>query len=68
GIGSNYEESKKVFDYYFEKGGNFIDTANMYNLGEVLSDIDLQYSRSERFLGEYIADKRSQVVISTKYT
>ncbi|KAF0469850.1 aldo/keto reductase [Gigaspora margarita] len=57
GIGSNYEESKNVFDYYFEKGGNFIDTANMYNIGE-----------SERFLGEYIADKRSQVVISTKYT
>ncbi|CAG8718551.1 34639_t:CDS:10, partial [Gigaspora margarita] len=57
GIGSNYEESKKVFDYYYEQGGNFIDTANTYNRGE-----------SERFLGEYIADKRSQVVLSTKYT
>ncbi|CAG8464215.1 775_t:CDS:10 [Gigaspora rosea] len=57
GFGSNYEESKKVFDYYFEKGGNFIDTANAYNGGE-----------SERFLGEYIADKRSQIVLSTKYS
>ncbi|CAG8750398.1 1880_t:CDS:10, partial [Dentiscutata erythropus] len=57
GIGSNYEESKKVFDHYYEKGGNFFDGANIYNFGE-----------SERFLGGYIADKRSQVVISTKYT
>ncbi|CAG8709958.1 6476_t:CDS:2, partial [Dentiscutata heterogama] len=24
GIGSNYEECKNVFDYYYEKGGNFI--------------------------------------------
>ncbi|EXX64765.1 Aad6p [Rhizophagus irregularis DAOM 197198w] len=23
GLGSNYEESKKVFDLYYEKGGNF---------------------------------------------
>ncbi|CAG8532587.1 20422_t:CDS:10 [Cetraspora pellucida] len=53
GIGSNYEVSKEVFDYYFEKGGNFFDTANMYNFGE-----------SERFLGEYIGDKRSQVVLA----
>ncbi|CAG8461925.1 10449_t:CDS:10 [Cetraspora pellucida] len=57
GIGSNYEVSKEVFDYYFEKGGNFFDTANMYNFGE-----------SERFLGEYIGDKRSQVVLGTKYS
>ncbi|RIB24038.1 aldo/keto reductase [Gigaspora rosea] len=56
-IGANYEGSKEIFDYYFEKGGNFIDTANIYNYGE-----------SERFLGEYIADKRSQVVVATKYT
>ncbi|CAG8517877.1 8047_t:CDS:10, partial [Gigaspora rosea] len=35
----------------------FLDTANIYNLGE-----------SEQFLKEYIADKRSQVVIATKYT
>ncbi|PKB93691.1 Aldo/keto reductase [Rhizophagus irregularis] len=51
------EESKKVFDLYYEKGGNFIDTACSYNLGE-----------SERFLGDYVSDKRSDVVISTKFT
>ncbi|GBB85846.1 hypothetical protein RclHR1_01230009 [Rhizophagus clarus] len=57
GIGSNKEESKKVFDLYYEKGGNFFDTANFYNLGD-----------SERFLGDYVSDKRSDVVIATKYT
>ncbi|RIB27348.1 aldo/keto reductase [Gigaspora rosea] len=57
GLGSNFEESKKVFDYYYEKGGNFFDTANAYNFGE-----------SEEFLGKYVADKRSHVVIATKYT
>ncbi|KAF0469853.1 aldo/keto reductase [Gigaspora margarita] len=56
GLGSNFEESKKVFDYYYEKGGNFFDTANAYNFGE-----------SEEFLGKYVADKRSHVVIATKY-
>ncbi|CAG8731324.1 26481_t:CDS:10 [Dentiscutata erythropus] len=57
GIGSNFEECKNVFDYYYEKGGNFFDTANIYNFGE-----------SEQFLKEYIADKRSNVVLATKYT
>ncbi|CAG8534842.1 13652_t:CDS:10 [Dentiscutata heterogama] len=59
--GVNYEGSKEIFNSYFEKGGNFIGI-NLYtiytaNLGE-----------SERFIGEFIADKRSQVVIATKYT
>ncbi|CAG8545831.1 3760_t:CDS:10 [Dentiscutata heterogama] len=57
GIGTNYEGSKEVFDYYFENGGNFIDTSNNYNFGE-----------SERFLGKLIAEKRSQIVVSTKYS
>ncbi|CAG8438870.1 5147_t:CDS:10 [Acaulospora morrowiae] len=57
GFGVNFEESKEVFDHYFEQGGNFIDTANLYTGGD-----------SERFLGQYIADKRSQVVVATKYT
>ncbi|CAG8576795.1 8808_t:CDS:10 [Rhizophagus irregularis] len=56
-LGSNKEESKKVFDLYYERGGNFFDTASNYNYGE-----------SERFLGDYVSDKRSNVVIATKYT
>ncbi|RIB00970.1 NADP-dependent oxidoreductase domain-containing protein [Gigaspora rosea] len=57
GIGTNYEGSKEVFDYYFENGGNFVDTSNNYNFGE-----------SERFLGKLIAEKRSQIVVATKYS
>ncbi|CAB4437887.1 unnamed protein product [Rhizophagus irregularis] len=38
-------------------GGNFFDTACNYNYGE-----------GERFLGDYVSDKRSDVVIATKYT
>ncbi|PKC00139.1 oxidoreductase [Rhizophagus irregularis] len=57
GYGVNKEESKKVFDLYYEKGGNFFDTSCNYNLGE-----------SERFLGDYVSDKRSDVVIATKYS
>ncbi|GBB89018.1 hypothetical protein RclHR1_15650006 [Rhizophagus clarus] len=34
-----------------------LDTANVYNFGE-----------SERFLGDYVSDKRSDVVVATKYT
>ncbi|RIA80933.1 aldo/keto reductase [Glomus cerebriforme] len=57
GLDTEYEESKKVFDFYYEKGGNFFDTANIYNNGQC-----------ERFLGDYVADKRSEVVIATKFT
>ncbi|KAG9289613.1 hypothetical protein G9A89_014348 [Geosiphon pyriformis] len=55
GFGSNFEESKKVFDYYYEKGGNFIGKKLINNV-------------SEKFLGELISDKRSEIVLATKYT
>ncbi|KAJ1962820.1 hypothetical protein GGI12_002418 [Dipsacomyces acuminosporus] len=57
GLGANFEESRKVFDHYYESGGNFIDTANIYTNGD-----------SERFLGDYISDKRSDIVLASKYT
>ncbi|KAF9428632.1 hypothetical protein BGZ94_001655 [Podila epigama] len=57
GFGSSNDVSKKIFDRYYEAGGNFFDTANVYTNGE-----------SERFLGEYISGKRSQCVVATKYT
>ncbi|KAI8320110.1 aldo/keto reductase [Martensiomyces pterosporus] len=57
GFGANLEESRKVFDYYYENGGNFVDTANIYTNGD-----------SERFLGDFISDKRSDVVLASKYT
>ncbi|KAG0031939.1 hypothetical protein BGZ82_006732 [Podila clonocystis] len=57
GFGTNKETSRKIFDRYYEAGGNFFDTANCYTNGE-----------SERFLGEYISGKRSECVVATKYS
>ncbi|KAI9502462.1 NADP-dependent oxidoreductase domain-containing protein [Coemansia spiralis] len=54
---SIYKTQQKVFDYYYEHGGNFVDTANVYNDGE-----------SEKILGDLISDKRSEIVVTSKYT
>lgn len=55
--GSDKEESRKVFDLYVERGGNFIDTADAYTNGT-----------SETYLGEFMASRREQLVIATKYS
>ncbi|KAI9239621.1 MAG: NADP-dependent oxidoreductase domain-containing protein [Podila humilis] len=57
GFGSNKETCRKLFDKYYEEGGNFFDTANCYTNGD-----------SERFLGEYISGKRTESVVATKYS
>ncbi|KAJ1933182.1 hypothetical protein EC988_009204, partial [Linderina pennispora] len=57
GFGVDFEESRKVFDHYYEQGGNFVDTANVYSNGD-----------SERYLGDLISDKRSDIVLASKYT
>jgi aryl-alcohol dehydrogenase-like predicted oxidoreductase len=57
GWGSDYEESRRVFDLYANAGGNFIDTANRYTEGT-----------SERWCGEFIAADRERFVLATKYT
>lgn len=57
GYGSQTDEAKKVFDRYIEAGGNFIDTADGYQLGE-----------SEELLSNMIADRRQNLILSTKYT
>lgn len=57
GWGAAKDEARKIYDYYREQGGNFIDTANLYTDGT-----------SEKFLGEFISDHRSEVVLATKYT
>lgn len=53
------ESSFKLLDAYFEAGGNFIDTANLY-----------QDEQSEIWLGEWMASRqnRDQIVIGTKFT
>ncbi|KAI0249343.1 Aldo/keto reductase [Lactifluus subvellereus] len=60
GMGSMDKESSfKILDAYFDLGGNFIDTANLY-----------QDETSEEFIGEWAEKRgiRDQLVISTKYT
>ena len=57
GWGSNYEESRRIFDLYAEAGGNFLDTANMYTNGT-----------SEKLVGEFVGQEREKWVIATKYS
>jgi aryl-alcohol dehydrogenase-like predicted oxidoreductase len=65
GFGADQTESQKIFDLYADRGGNFIDTANVYTNGS-----------SESFLGQMIEKRRDSLlgtlrerfVISTKYS
>ncbi|KAF1357011.1 norsolorinic acid reductase [Delphinella strobiligena] len=53
------EQSFKVLDAFYDLGGNFIDTANVY-----------QAEESEEWLGEWMEKRgnRDQIVMATKYT
>jgi aryl-alcohol dehydrogenase-like predicted oxidoreductase len=55
--GASKEEAKKIFDFFVSKGGNFIDTANIYQNGT-----------SEKYVGEFISSERERFVVATKYT
>lgn len=57
GMGAPAEECRRVFDAFLAAGGNFIDTANIYNAGT-----------SERILGGFIQAQRDQLVLASKYT
>lgn len=57
GHGAEREEAKKIFDGYAEAGGNFIDTADNYQVGQ-----------SEQLVGEFIAAERDHFVLATKYS
>ncbi|MFS8198389.1 aldo/keto reductase [Streptomyces sp. CWNU-52B] len=57
--GSAPEASFGLLDHYLEAGGNFVDTANMYNKGA-----------SEETLGHYFGKRpgvRDRVVLATKF-
>jgi aryl-alcohol dehydrogenase-like predicted oxidoreductase len=47
-----------ILDTFHQQGGNFIDTANMYQFGE-----------SERWIGEWMAERgnRDEIVLATKF-
>jgi aryl-alcohol dehydrogenase-like predicted oxidoreductase len=57
GWGASQEEARRLFDLYVERGGNFIDTADVYTNGS-----------SERFLGQFAQGRRDSLVLATKYS
>ena len=59
GIGCDAATAELILDHYVGHGGNFVDTANIYNAG-----------RSEEILGGYLArdpSRRHRLVIATKF-
>ncbi len=58
------EESHRVMDYFFEQGGNFIDTADMYTQWAK----GLKGGEAESIIGDWMKKKknRSKVVVATK--
>lgn len=57
GHGADKAASQDIFDAYLAAGGNFIDTADVYQGGQ-----------SEQFVGEFIAAERDRLVLASKYT
>ena len=59
GWGSSVADSERVLDHYLDRGGNFVDTANMYTKGH-----------SEKIIGDHLGNsgRRDRVVIATKFT
>jgi aryl-alcohol dehydrogenase-like predicted oxidoreductase len=59
GWGADPDTSRRIMDAYIDRGGNFIDTANIYTRGH-----------SERIIGDHIgrfAARRDRLVIATKF-
>jgi aryl-alcohol dehydrogenase-like predicted oxidoreductase len=57
GYGCDPDESKAIFNAYAEAGGNFIDTADVY-----------QFGQSEEILGVLLRGRRENFVLATKFT
>lgn len=59
GWGADAAASKRIIDAYMDRGGNFIDTANIYTKGH-----------SEKIIGDHVGTsplKRERAVIATKF-
>ena len=59
GWGSSVEDTTRIIDAYTSRGGNFIDTANIYTKGH-----------SEAIIGDHIGrntSRRDRLVIATKF-
>lgn len=57
GYGASIEESKSILDQYLNAGGNFIDTADVY-----------QFGQSEQILGDLLQGIRNEVILATKFS
>lgn len=57
GHGAEPDESAAIFNAYAEAGGNFIDTADVY-----------QFGQSEEIVGGLLQGRRENFVLATKYT
>ena len=57
GYGTSPEEAKLILDAYLNAGGNFIDTADVY-----------QFGQSEQILGDLLQGIRDQVILATKFS
>lgn len=57
GWGADPAESRRMFDLYIDRGGNFIDTANFYTNGS-----------AESLIGEFAQEQRERLVLATKYS
>lgn len=57
GHGADPDTSKAIFNAYAEAGGNFIDTADVY-----------QFGQSEEQIGSLLEGRREDFVIATKYS
>jgi aryl-alcohol dehydrogenase-like predicted oxidoreductase len=59
GWGSDVPTTGRIIDAYLDRGGNFLDTANVYTKGH-----------SEKIIGDHLgrhASKRDRVVLATKF-
>ncbi|MGE0408588.1 MAG: aldo/keto reductase, partial [Amphiplicatus sp.] len=59
GFGAEEASAARILDHYLDQGGNFVDTANIYNKGE-----------SEQIIGNYfskVSSKRDRIVLATKF-
>ena len=57
GLWAEPDEARWILDGYAEAGGNFIDTADTYQLGQ-----------SESLLGDFLRTTRDDFVLATKYS
>jgi aryl-alcohol dehydrogenase-like predicted oxidoreductase len=59
GWGSSVKDSQAIMDRFIERGGNFLDTANIYTNGH-----------SEKIIGDHVGkdpSRRDRLVIATKF-